>query len=256
MYQEIQPLLNNGDPHKAIASLEKLLENYPDFGLAQNDLGVIHYHIGNKEKAQCHYERAVELTPDNINFQKNLADFYCIELHYERAVELTPDNINFQKNLADFYCIELGRIEDALKIYVRILKTDPQDVETLMATGQICNALEKPDDARDFFNQVLQIEPWNADARKQIEDMERPPSGASLNSESAEDAYRRLLQTLNTLTPEGAIVELEKLVESYPDFAIAHNELAVLYYNIGNKEKSLRYYQQAAHLQPGNMTSR
>jgi tetratricopeptide (TPR) repeat protein len=227
MYQEIQPLLNNGDPHKAIASLEKLLENYPDFGLAQNDLGVIHYHIGNKEKAQY---------------------------HYERAVELTPDNINFQKNLADFYCIELGRIEDALKIYVRILKTDPQDVETLMATGQICNALEKPDDARDFFNQVLQIEPWNADARKQIEDMERPPSGASLNSESAEDAYRRLLQTLNTLTPEGAIVELEKLVESYPDFAIAHNELAVLYYNIGNKEKSLRYYQQAAHLQPGNMT--
>jgi tetratricopeptide (TPR) repeat protein len=227
VYREIQSLLNNGDPHKAIASLTGLLERFPDFELAHNDLGVLYYHTSDKEKAQY---------------------------HYERAVELAPDNINFQKNLADFYCIELGRIEDALKIYVRILTTDPRDVETLMATGQICNALEKFDDARDFFNQVLQIEPWNADARKQIEKVERQPSGASLNSESAEDAYRRLQETLNTLTPEDAIVELEKLVGSYPDFAVGHNELAVLYYNTGNKEKSLRHYQQAAHLQPENIT--
>ena len=227
MYQKIQPLLNNGDPHKAIASLEKLLENFPDFALAHNDLGVIHYHIGNKEKAQH---------------------------HYELAVEMLPDNINFQKNLADFYCIELGRIEDALKIYVRILTTDPQDVESLMATGQICSALEKFDDARDFFNRVLQIEPWHADARKQIDAMERTLSGANLDSESAQDAYLRMQETLNGLNPAEALVELEKLVESYPDFAVGHNELAVLYYNTGNKEKSLRHYQLAAHLQPENMT--
>ena len=42
--------------------------------------------------------------------------------------------------MADFYYVELGRIEDALKIYVNILKTDPQDVEVLMATGHICQA--------------------------------------------------------------------------------------------------------------------
>ncbi|MDH3883092.1 MAG: glycosyltransferase, partial [Desulfobacterales bacterium] len=227
MYQEIQPLLNNGDQHKAIASLGKLLERFPDFTLAHNDLGVLYYYTGDKEKAQH---------------------------HYERAVELTPDNINFQKNLADFYCIELGRIEDALKIYVSILTTDPQDVETLMATGQICKALEKFDDARDFFNQVLQIEPWNADARKQMEEMERPMPGASLNSESTEDAYRRLQEKLNALTPAQAVVELEKLVESYPEFAVGHNDLGVLYYNTGNKEKALHHYRQAANLQPENMT--
>ncbi len=88
-------MLNNGDPHRAISALERLLEKFPDFALAHNDLGVLCYHTGNKEKAQH---------------------------HYEHAVELMPDNINFQKNLADFYCIELGRIEDALKIYVSILE--------------------------------------------------------------------------------------------------------------------------------------
>jgi glycosyltransferase involved in cell wall biosynthesis/tetratricopeptide (TPR) repeat protein/GT2 family glycosyltransferase len=227
MYQEIQPLLNNGDPNKAISALEELLQSYPDFALAHNDLGVLYYHSGDKEKTRD---------------------------HYESATRLMPENINFQKNLADFYCIELGRIEDALKIYVSILKTDPQDIETLLATGLICKALEKLDDARDFFNRVLEIEPWNADAREHLEEMERQPSGENLNSESPEDAYRRLQQELNNLIPAEAIVELEKLVELHPNFAIGHNDLGVLYYNTGNKEKALHHYQQAAHLQPENMT--
>ncbi|MEJ2098717.1 MAG: tetratricopeptide repeat protein [Desulfobacterales bacterium] len=227
MYQEIQPLLNSGDPNKAIVALEEFLQSYPDFALVHNDLGVLYYQTGDKEKARD---------------------------HYERATRLMPENINFQKNLADFYCIELGRIEDALKIYVSILKTDPQDVETLMATGLICKALEKPDDARAFFNRVLEIEPWNTEARKQIEEMERQPSGENLDSESAEDAYRRIQHELNTLSPAEAIIELEKLVELHPNFAIGHNDLGVLYYNTGNKEKALQHYQQAVNLQPENMT--
>jgi tetratricopeptide (TPR) repeat protein len=219
-------LLNNGDPHKAIASLERLLERFPEFAVAHNDLGVLFYHTGNKEKAQR---------------------------RYERAVELMPDNINFQKNLADFYCVELGRIEDALQIYVSILKADPQDIETLLATGQICKALEKFDDAGHFFKRILEIEPWNADARDQIEEMEKQCTGGSLSSESVEDAYRRLHEKLNILTPAEAIIELEKLVEGYPDFAVGHNDLAVLCCNTGDKEKALRHYRLAAHLQPGNI---
>ena len=227
LYEQIQPILNNGDPHKAITSLEQLLNEFPDFALAHNDLGVLYYHMGDKKKTRH---------------------------HYERAVELMPDNITFKKNLADFYCIELGRIEDALQIYVSILKTNPQDVETLMATGQICVALEKPDDARDFFNQVLEIEPWNENARQEIEKMEKQLSEATINSESAEDAYRRFQTELSNLAPAEAIEALNKIVEIYPDFAIGHNDLGVLYYNAGNEEKALHHYEQAAHLQPQNLT--
>jgi tetratricopeptide (TPR) repeat protein len=227
IYQKIQAGIGNKQPEEVISELEELAKSYPQFALVHNDLGVLHYQAGNKKKAQR---------------------------FYEKAVQFDSGNTVFQKNLADFYCVELGRIEDALKIYVSILKTDPQDVEALMATGQICNALEKSDDARDFFNRVLEIEPWNADARKHIEEMERQPSGENLNSESAENAYLRLQKELNTLIPAEAIVELEKLVELHPDFAIGHNDLGVLYYNTGNKEKALRHYQQAAHLQPENMT--
>jgi tetratricopeptide (TPR) repeat protein len=161
----------------------------------------------------------------------------------------------FQKNLADFYCLELGRIEEALKIYVDILTTHPQDVETLLATGQICVALEKPGDARDFFNQVLEIEPWNEAARQHLEALERPSSPAILvNAESPDEIYQRLKQNLSSLSKAEAIDELEKLLGSYPDLALGHNDLGVLYYHTGEKEKALRHYQQAAHLQPENLT--
>ena len=228
LYHEVQPLLTNGDTHRAIGALERLLEKFPDFALAHNDLGVLYYHTDNKEKARH---------------------------HYERAVEMMPENINFQKNMADFYCLELGRIEEALKIYVDILTTHPQDIETLLATGQICAALEKPGDARDFFNKVLEIEPWNEAARQHLEALERAPSSAVLvTAESPDEIYQMLKQNLSTLSKAEAIDELEKLLGSYPDLAMGHNDLGVLYYHTGEKEKALHHYQQAAHLQPENIT--
>jgi tetratricopeptide (TPR) repeat protein len=226
-YQTIQQSMNRKRPEDEINELELLVKSYPDFAVAHNDLGVLYYHTGDKEKAHQ---------------------------YYEKAVQLDSGNIVFQKNLADFYCVEMGRIEDALQLYVSILKTNPQDIETLMATAQICSALEKFDDARDFFNQVLQIEPWNAEARNQILKMEGQMSAASPGAESAEDAYRRLQDNLNSLSPHQAIAELEKLIESHPEFAVGHNDLAVCYYNTGNKEKALHHYQQAAQLQPENIT--
>jgi tetratricopeptide (TPR) repeat protein len=153
LYREIQPLLNNGDPRKAISLLEKLLQSYPDFALAHNDLGVLFYHMGDKEKARQ---------------------------HYKRAVELMPDNMNLQKNLADFLFVEQGKVAEALQIYVNILATHPDDVETLLITGHICVALKKFDDAQDFYERVLALAPDNEDAGKNLQalknlQVERPP---------------------------------------------------------------------------------
>jgi Flp pilus assembly protein TadD len=113
--------------------------------LAHNDLGVLHYNVGDKENA---------LT------------------HYEQAAQLEPDNITFKKNLADFYFVEQNRVEDALKLYVDVLTMQPEDAETLLITGHICVSLQKFDDAKVFYNRVLEIEPWNADARQNLEILE------------------------------------------------------------------------------------
>ncbi len=92
--------------------------------------------------------------------------------NYEQAVSIDSSNPNFRKNLADFYFVEQGRTEDALEIYLSILKDNPEDIEVLLVAGHMCSALKKNDSARTFYERVLDIEPWNFDASDCLEKLE------------------------------------------------------------------------------------
>jgi len=225
MYDQIKPILGGSKVHEAINALERLLETYPDFALAHNDLGVLYYRGGESEKA---------LT------------------HYEKAAQLQPENITFKKNLADFYCVVQGRIEDALKIYVDVLGAQPEDIETLLVTGHICASLEKIEDARVFYNRVLEIEPWNLDARESLDKLDDPATDSS-NCATPEEMYRELKSLMEGENLQDAVDALEKLLDNFSDYALAHNDLGVLYYRIGNKDKALYHYESAARLQPDNI---
>ncbi len=136
-YQKSQALFQAGNIAAAIETLENLIADHPEFALAHNDLGVLSYQCGLKDEAFA---------------------------HYQEAVRLEPFNSVYQKNLADFYYVELGRTEDALEIYLRVLREEPTDIETLMAAVYISLDLNRLENARVFCNRVLEIEPWNADA--------------------------------------------------------------------------------------------
>jgi Flp pilus assembly protein TadD len=142
LYQAAQQAATEGRGQEAIQKLETLLAASPEHSQAHNDLGVLLYRAGDKNLALD---------------------------HYEKAAQLDPNNTTFQKNLADFYCIEQGQFEKAMRIYVKIIENHPEDVETLMAVGYICENLNKIDDARDFYHLVLEIEPWNLDARQKLD---------------------------------------------------------------------------------------
>jgi tetratricopeptide (TPR) repeat protein len=141
-YQIIQRFIKAKKFDLAIIALEKLIEAYPDFAVGHNDLAVLYYNQGQKEKS--------------LN-------------HHEKSAELNPDNITFQKNLADFYQIEQGRLGDAMVIYLKILTANPEDVETLLAIGNISLRIGHTDEAKGFFNRVLEIEPWNSKAWQTIQ---------------------------------------------------------------------------------------
>ena len=61
------------------------------------------------------------------------------------------------------------QFEKAMQIYVKILQINPQDLEVLMAIGYICENLNRVEDARDFYNRILDIEPWNLEARQKLD---------------------------------------------------------------------------------------
>ncbi len=147
LYEEIKELVSSSSSLKeAIGALEMFLAMWPNYALAHNDLGVLYYKDGNKEKSlQC----------------------------YEKAADLQPGNITFQKNLADFYYVELNQVEAAMALYVKVLSINPEDIETLLTLGHICVAVEQFDDAKGFYDRVLNIAPGHEGARKAIDKISR-----------------------------------------------------------------------------------
>jgi tetratricopeptide (TPR) repeat protein len=222
-YADIQAMINAGRTDEAVSAFETLLESYPDFALAHNDLGVLYYQQGSKDRA--------------LN-------------SYETAASLEPGNTTFQKNLADYYYVEQGRVEDAMRIYVKVLESDPEDVEILMILGHICVALHKFEDAETFYNRVLAVEPWNAEARDNLEKLSRRPAEMPAGA-NPEDQYESILKQIDSNDGE-AVDLLENFLQAHPRFALAHNDLGVLYYNQGEKEKALDHYEQAVRLEPQN----
>jgi glycosyltransferase involved in cell wall biosynthesis/tetratricopeptide (TPR) repeat protein len=208
-----------GDKPSAIRFLSQLITQNHGDAVAHNDLGVLYFETGRKDLAQ---------------------------FHYETAAELAPENALFQKNLGDFYYVEQGQIEKALRKYVQALTLNPEDVETLLITGQLCLSIDRPEDARVFLNRVLEIEPWNDQAGTLLDQLSQ--TGGTPIRGGAEDLYSRSQSLSASGDSAGAADCLRRLIAEYPDHAAAYNDLGVMHYELGEKNKALQYYEQAVRL--------
>ena len=128
---------------------------------------------GDGNGALLAYKKALEVDPDNADIHHSIGVVYALKgdydrasVHYHKAIRLQPHNIDMKKGLADFYCFSLGRIKDAMEIYLEVLSVRPRDTEILLVMGNICAAVDRFDDAKTFYQIVLDIEPWNKDAKR------------------------------------------------------------------------------------------
>lgn len=68
--------------------------------------------------------------------------------------------------------------------------------------------------------------------------------------------YERILAVVREVETDEAIHHLKDFLKIYPEFGQAHNDIAVLYYRVGNSLKSLAHYEKAHKLDPANITYR
>lgn len=139
LYREAEGFASAGNSQQALSILKHLVAKDPTHALAHNDLGVL--------------------------FSQN-GDFELARFHHEAAVLHSPSNPIFRKNLAELYYAVFGRTDEAVEIYTRLLREYPADVDTLTALAVISKNNNLKDQARIFINKVLNLEPWNRDARE------------------------------------------------------------------------------------------
>jgi Tfp pilus assembly protein PilF len=135
-YQKIQHLLSDGNDEEAMAGLEEFLRSFPDHSPAHDDLGVLYFRKGDKERAGDHFLKSLQANPKNWNAAKNLADLL----------------------------VEQGQLEDAFQFYQRVLGERPDDEEALLGVALVCQEKELGEDAEFFYRQVQEVNSRNSPA--------------------------------------------------------------------------------------------
>lgn len=214
-YQRLRACLSQESAESAIAEIKTFLKMFPEVPLAHNDLGVLYHQAGNNLLALAHYEKANRLQPNN------------------------PSVI---KNLAEFYFVVLGWTDDAIEMLTGLLNAWPQDFEILTALGAISEKVGRPEEARAFYRKADQVEPGNAEVREILARLDGPVSAAE---------YRQAPAVLPDVEDE-ELVPLRRLLERYPENALAHNNLGIALTQRGDFEQARYHHQQAVHYEPAN----
>ena len=186
--------------------------------------------LGRDDDAEQHFKTAIESRPTDIDVLNNLGALVRRNgrvdeaiAWFQRALELAPNSHQTHNNIGIAYMMQ-GKTEDALRHLREAVRIEPQSYEarinlcrTLAQAGQtdeaitLCESLlkEKPDaqlynnlgalygqkgqleNSETAFHAALQIDPNNADARKNYEKLRayldpngdhQPTSPASLNA--------------------------------------------------------------------------
>ena len=232
-YTRATDYLVSGRKEEAIHALEQSLAANPAFPQACNDLGVLLVQQGDLDRA--------------------------LALH-EQAVTLNPGNTVFRKNLADLYFAGFGRVDDAVAIYTDLIARTPHDVESLCALGQISISVNRSDEARIFLGRALELDSANDGARHLLQDLNNgtamPISVAPAVAVDVDELYRAACRMAEVGDRSGAIRELEGILRVDAKFALAYNDLAVLYLQDGDKNRSLRAQLMSVELAPENVIFR
>ena len=225
LYQDIQMILANGWEQAAISALEQLSATHPTFGQAHYDLAVLLHKTGQADKSLNHFKKAVDCEPENTDFMKSLADFY----------------FGAQENAAE-----------ALRVYRRFLEKQPEDAEVLFVAGNLSVVLHQFEDAVDYYQRLLKIEPWHTDALESLDKIKRHLQAQT--QKNPEDLYDRAQELAAERELKAAVTVLEELIALDSGYEKAYNDLGVLYHRLEDNERALANYRRAVELDPYNRT--
>lgn len=196
-----------------IEEIKKELDENPDNFALWNELGVGYHILGEYDQAVKSYQKALKEDPSNHQFHYNLANaFFELEQiekavnHYLDALDHKPDYVPALNNLADIYELadEQERARELFEYITRIKPSDPigffnlgnhhlRNNNTLEAgrcykktleldssfheaynnIGLILKHVGKYEEAIEYYEKCLEIEPEYQPALEDLEDIRK-----------------------------------------------------------------------------------
>ncbi|MFA5074273.1 MAG: radical SAM protein [Nitrospirota bacterium] len=225
-FRELLRTIQNPAGNETIETIKSFVREFPEHAPAYHMLGMLYYKQTDRVRALMHYERAVSLDP---NFVPAL------------------------KSLADLYYVEMERVEEAQMLYARIVALQPEDRESLQIVANICLSRKQLHAASILYEKILCSMAENSDAQNALAAIIRYRQNNGVQ-ESAEQWHKEALVLIAAgMIPE-AIYSLEQLLQFHPRYALAHNDLGVLYQSNNDLSSSKNHYEKAMALDPDNLT--
>ncbi|MGB1108773.1 MAG: XrtA/PEP-CTERM system TPR-repeat protein PrsT [Gammaproteobacteria bacterium] len=252
-----QALLERGQTLTAEGILEPLVDYAPDDPSVYAMLGKLYMSDQRYEKGEEMWSKAVELEPENASFRLRLGLAKMATGKHtnrdaikelEKAIELDPENKSLQMMLGHLYLRQKNN-NGALRMAEAELGRIPDNISALNLKGAALIRLDRMDEARDTFNQILRAEPRNEAARLNLARIEinlNKPAAATEHLQAVlrynpqnEDALYELSQiSLTQEDVDGAITWLEKARDQGADSPRLGARLVNLYLSKQDLEKA------------------
>lgn len=235
LFAEAAAAQRNGNLVAAEQLCRRILELQPHHDESRCLLGVVLHQCGRNDEAVEMLAAAIESTPTNLNYYKNLILVLKMIGQLDRAEAFMTSALNI--NTRDWQTYQaLGnlffkekRLKTAAACYRKVLAINPQSKEAHNNLGGALLALDHIDEAIHSYLNVIRLDPSIADAYYNIG-----------------NAYKEKGDL------EKSIQAYEKTLILFPDHAQACFNLANCLKSTGQIDSAIQYYRTCIRLTPND----
>ena len=154
--------------------LQRELQKQPDSAALLNDLGQVYLQLGAHEKALLHLRQAQALSPEQAVIAYNLGLAYQeaknwpqAQQQFEKALALKADYLKARVALAQMYYNQ-NQIQQAETQALFLLERNVKDAAALELLALIREAQQRPTEAIELWQLILQQDPQNYRALREL----------------------------------------------------------------------------------------
>jgi tetratricopeptide (TPR) repeat protein len=192
-------------------------------------------------------------------------DIAAAEEYYRKALAVDPDYVEAYNNLGLIIDKAHGDPQGAIPLYEEVLRRYPDQVDALINLGNAYHALGRTAEAVACYRRVLEVDPYNSDARHNLGVVlsrseggrveapgGRPPAAPPPVEGLLLEAGRREKQG----DLEGARDVLRRALQADPVNPVAHHNLGVVLFKLGDLENAKQELEAALLLAPDLLDAR